>query len=209
MSKKSKIFINPPRLQWSFIRDKAEEFRRNYVEPVDLVPVPIVDIVELKLGIVPIPIDGLLSKIDIDGFLTKDLKNICIDNRIYWDVRQINRLNFTYAHELGHLILHEEEIKQCDFRTPDDWMYFREDFLTDDLNWFESQAYEFAGRLLVPKEELEKEILNHKEKINQYKALVDNGEEELIEAVSRMICKKFQVSYYVIQKRIRKEGIKL
>ncbi len=207
--KQPKIFIEPPRLKWDFIRDKAEEFRKDYVDPLDLVPVPIVDIVELKLGIIPIPIDDLLSKIDIDGFLTKDLKNICIDTRIYMDVRQINRLNFTYAHEVGHLILHEREIKQCDFRTSDDWIHFREDFLTDDLNWFESHAYEFAGRLLVPKEELEKEIRIHQEKINKFKSLVDNGEEELIEAVSRMICRKFQVSYYVIQKRIRKEGIKL
>lgn len=207
--KRSRIFIEPPRLKWDFIRDKAEEFRKNYVDPIDLVPVPIVDIVELKLGIVPIPIDSLLSKIDIDGFLTKDLKNICIDTRIYMDVRQINRLNFTYAHEVGHLILHEKEIKLCDFRTSDDWIHLREDFSTDDLNWFESHAYEFAGRLLVPKEELEKEIRIHQDKINQYKVLVDNGEEELIEAVSRMICRKFQVSFYVIQKRIRKEGIKL
>jgi len=150
------IFVEPPRLKWDFIRGKAEEFRKIFVDPIDLVPVPIVDIVELKLGIVP-----------------------------------------------------KREIQQCDFRTSDDWMHFREDFLTEDLNWFESHAYEFAGRLLVPKAELEKEIRIHQEKINQFKALVDNGEEELIEAVSRMLCQKFQVSYYVIQKRIRKEGIKL
>ena len=115
-------------------------------------------------------------------------------------------MNLKYAERN---IVFKEEIKQCDFRTPEDWIHFREDFLDDDLNWFESHAYEFAGRLLVPKEELEKEIRSHQEKINQFKTLVDNGEEELIEAVSRMICRKFQVSYYVIQKRIRKERIKL
>jgi len=207
--KQPKIFIDPPRLKWDFIRDKAEEFRKNFVDPIDLVPVPIIEIVELKLGIVPVPIDNLLSRIDIDGFLTKDLKNICIDTRIYMEEKQINRLHFTYAHEVGHLILHEKEIQQCDFRTPEDWIHFREDFLEDDLNWFESHAYEFGGRLLVPKEELEKEIRNHQEKIDHFRALVDNGEEELIEAVSRMICRKFEVSYHVIQRRIRKEKIEL
>ena len=38
----SRIFIEPPRLKWDFIRDKAEEFREKIVDPVDLVPVPIV-----------------------------------------------------------------------------------------------------------------------------------------------------------------------
>jgi len=202
-----RIFLEPPRLRWDFIREKAEEFRRRYVNPINLIPVPIVEIIELKLKIEPIPIHDLMRKIDIDGFLTNDLKNICIDCDIYMDERQENRLRFTYAHEVGHLVLHENEIKQCDFRTPEDWIHFHEDFLVDGLNWFENQAREFAGRLLVPKEELIKETFSHRDRIIEYKSLVNNGEEDLIEAISGVICNKFNVSRAVIQKRIRKENI--
>jgi len=171
--------------------------------------VPIIEIVELKLGIQPIPKAGLKSRIDIDGFLTNDLKNICVDLDVYMDERQINRVRFTFAHEVGHLILHENEIRQCDFRTEEDWIHFHEDFLKDDLNWFEQHANEFAGRLLVPKEELIREIQNHQNKIDEYRSIIGDGEEMLIEAISRLICDKFKVSWIVIQKRIRIENIRL
>lgn len=207
--RKPRIFLEPPRLKWNFIRQKAEEFRNSFVNPVDKIPVPIIEILELDLNIEPIPIKGLMERIDIDGFLTKDLKQICIDNDIYMDARRENRLRFTYAHEVGHLILHEKEIRQTDFRTPEDWIHFREDFLEDDLNWFESQAYEFAGRLLVPKEKLNEEIQGLQAKIKEFRVLAGDEEEDLIEAISGVICSKFKVSRDVIQKRIRKEKLKL
>jgi Zn-dependent peptidase ImmA (M78 family) len=202
---KPRIWLQPPRLKWEFIRERAEEFRKKYVDPVDMVPVPIIDIVEFNLKIEIIPIHSLMEKIDIDGFLTSNLKNICIDYDIYMDPRQEKRLRFTYAHEVGHLILHKKEINECDFRTPEDWIHFREDFLEDDLNWFEQQAHEFAGRLLVPKDELKKEIHKFRAGINKVKSRVD--EEDLIEAISRRISDRFKVSYHVIQKRIRKDNI--
>jgi len=204
---RKRIFLQPPRLTWDFIREKTEEFRNNYVKPSVRVPVPIVEIVEADLKIEPIPIEGLLEKIDIDGFLTRDLKCICIDNRIYSDKRQENRLCFTFAHEVGHLILHSKEIQQCDFRTPEDWLHFREDFLEDDLNWFEQHAYEFAGRLLVPKDALKNELDYLQEKVNQFRTRFVNMDEELIDMVSRIICRKFKVSPGVIQRRIRKEKL--
>lgn len=207
--RKRRIFLEAPKLKWEFIREKAEEFRRKYVNPIDLVPVPIIEIVELKLGIQLIPKAGLKRRIDIDGFLTNDLKNICIDLDVYMDERQINRLRFTYAHEVGHLILHENEIKQCDFRTIEDWIHFHEDFLKDDLNWIEQQAYEFAGRLLVPRDKLIREIQKHQDKIDEYRSIIGEGEEELIEAISRLICDRFKVSWIVIQKRIRKENVSI
>ena len=207
--RKPRIFLEPPRLKWNFIRQKAEDFRNSFVNPVDKIPVPIIEILELDLNIEPIPIKGLMERIDIDGFLTKDLKHICVDNDIYMDPRRENRLRFTYAHEVGHLILHEKEIKQTDFRTPEDWIHFREDFLEDDLNWFEQQSYEFAGRLLVPKEKLIEEIRKHQKKIDEYKSIIGEGEEELLEAISRLICDRFRVSWIVVQKRIRKEKIRL
>jgi len=54
-----------------------------------------------------------------------------------------------------------------------------------------------------------KEVQKHQEKIKEYKDLIGEAEEELIEAISRIICGRFKVSRIVIQKRIRKEKINL
>jgi len=207
--RKPDIWISPPRLSWPFIQEKAEEFRSRYVGSIHSIPVPIIEIVELILKLEPIPIPGLMERIDIDSFLTKDLKNICIDNDLYMDPRRENRLRFSYAHEIGHLILHENEIKKTTFSTPEDWIHFREDFLEDDLNWFESQANEFGGRLLVPKEKLIEEIQGFHAKIKEFRVLAGDEEESLIDAISGMICNKFKVSRGVIQRRIRIEKLKL
>jgi Zn-dependent peptidase ImmA (M78 family) len=176
------------------------------VDSPDRVPVPIIEIVEMKLRIEPFPIQGLME-IDIDGFLTSDLKNICIDSEIYQNRRMESRLRFTYAHEVGHWVLHQKEIQACAFRNPIDWIHFREDFLEEDLNWFEYHAYEFAGRLLVPREKLVSEIDALRNKIRQYRSIIKDDVEGLVDAISRIICKKFQVSPAVIAKRIRIEKI--
>ena len=200
------LFLQPPRLKWSLIQEKAERFREKHVNPTNRVPVPILDIVEFNLEIQPIPIPNLLKKIDIDGFLTRDLEHICVDEDIYMEDRNKNRLHFTFAHEIGHLVLHEKEIKQCDFRTPEDWIHFHQDFREEDLLWFENQAREFAGRLLVPRDRLLDEVLKREKKIREILLRADDHE-AVIEAVSRAICPIFEVSYFVIQKRIRTEKI--
>ena len=78
----------------------------------------------------------------------------------------------------------------------------------EDLNWFEQQAYEFAGRLLVPNEHLIKALEKQREKIETFKSLVSNdNDERLIDAISNVICDKFGVSSNVIYKRIRSEKL--
>lgn len=128
--------VKARKMTWSEIRQKAEEFRNEYVKPVNRVPVPIEEIVEIDLGIRPWPIDRMLEKIDIDGFISNDLKNIFIDNRIYSDIRFENRLRFTYAEEVGHLVLHKEAIENCEFRTEQDWVKYREDMPEEEISWF-------------------------------------------------------------------------
>lgn len=201
--------LRPPRLTWPQVRDKAEEFRAAYVTPIDLIPIPIVEIVELALKITPIPVFRLLEDIDIDGFLTKDLQSICIDQDLYENPRKDNRLRFTFAHEIGHLVLHKSEIQMCRFRTSRTWKRFREDFEEDDLMWFELQAYEFAGRLLVPKGSLLSEIHLLEPRIREFRARGGIDEEQIIQAVARSINKKFAVSSDVIARRIKSERIKI
>lgn len=140
--------------------------------------------------------------------MSNDLKTIYIDGKIYYDDRYLNRLRFTLAHEVAHYILHEDIIKKSQFRTIEDWIRFREEMSEEDLNWFEQEAYEFAGKLLVPKERLITALEEQREKIETYKSQVSNeNDERLIDAISKVICDKFRVSSTVIYKRIRNEKI--
>ena len=127
--------IKPKRLSWREIREKAEKFREKYVNPLDMVPVPVEEILEFDLDITPWPIDNLLQKADIDGFISNDLKHIFVDKNIYLDSRFVNRLRFTFAHEVGHFVLHKEEIQQYEFRTENDWIHFREEMSEEELFW--------------------------------------------------------------------------
>ncbi len=203
-------YIKPQKLSRNFIRRKAEEFRKEFVRPPNQIPVPIIDIIELKLELTPIPVPNMLKSIDVDAFLSNDLKSIYVDQDIYFDDRYLNRLRFSLAHEVGHLILHEKEIRQCQFRTEDEWLHFREDMQEDDLFFFEQQAYEFAGRLLVPIEQLKDSINELQSKIEQYRSAInDENSDMLKEVVSRLICTKFNVSDGVILRRLRNENIKI
>lgn len=198
--------ISPPRLTWEYIRNQAEQFRQKYVKPPDLIPVPIDKIIEMDLRLYIIPIANLKEKIDTDGFLTNDFTGICVDCALYMDDRRSNRRRFTLAHEVGHLILHEKEIKRCRFRRPEEWIHFREDFEEEDLAWFENQANEFAGRLLVPKDKLLKEVDGLKDKIAKFKKMSPEWP-ELSEAISRLLSGKFGIFREVIQRRILKDRI--
>jgi Zn-dependent peptidase ImmA (M78 family) len=173
------------------------------------VPVPIIEIVELGLRISPIPVFRLLEEIDIDGFLTRDLGSICIDKDVYENPRKENRLRFTFAHEIGHLVLHKKEIQLCRFRSPSAWIRFRDDFEEDDLYWFEQQAYEFAGRLLVPRQKLIEEIERLTPKIEDFRRRGGSESEQIVQAISRSICKTFAVSADVIARRIKSEKLKV
>lgn len=199
--------IHPEKLSFEYIRNKAEEFRSQYVKPPDKVPVPIIEIVELDLQIESIPIPNLLKTIDVDGFLSNDSKSLYVDSDIYMDERNLNRLRFTYAHEIGHFILHQDIIKKCNFRNEEEWLHFREDMSEDDLFIFEQQAYEFAGRLLVPLNSLNVELQKVTDKIELFKSIYPDNNISLYESISRFICKKFAVSDGVILRRLKNEKI--
>lgn len=199
--------ISAPGLSVKQIREKAEEFRKMYA--ANQLPFPIVEIMEFDLKILPDPVPNMLSKIDVDGFLSTDLKTIYVDQDCYYDERYENRLRFTFAHELGHLILHKEIISNCEFRNEGEWRNFQKKKMSSyDYSTIEYQANEFAGRLLVPKDSLITEIQKLSDKIKTYyKVGAENDTHLLISYISEIICKKFQVSNKVIEIRIDREKI--
>lgn len=200
--------MKPLRLSWPEIRSTAEEFREKYVAPVDLVPVPIIEIVEFDLGLEIQMKPGLIENNDIDAFLGKNLKTLFIDKNLYFDQKRENRLRFTMAHEVGHLFLHKTNIEQAPFSNESEWIKFRTNLHEEDNSWFERQANEFAGRLLVPKKRLCEELEKNRSKIEKYKNIAgDDSDDNLKDAISRVICSVFAVSSQVIYRRINTERV--
>lgn len=196
------------KLTYDQIRDEAEKFRTSYIFNVD-VPVEIELVIE-SLGIRIIPEPDLQKSCDMDGFITKDFKSIYVDEFLYTDERYYKRVRFTLAHELGHYILHRGAIEYQKFEDENDWIKFRMNLDEKDLSWFEFQASEFAGRLLVPVDRLVEEFRKARHEILRNRSSWNSkqlSDDDLFSLSSMTICKAFDVSADVIERRLRKENI--
>lgn len=93
--------------------------------------------------------DGDISPVDGYSSLVKDRPYIFINKEFDWD-----RIRFTLAHELGHVIMHS-------ILEEDEWL----DGSNQKL--FESQANRFAGAFLFPRQSFEIEFVS----LNRYRLL--------------------------------------
>lgn len=116
--------------------------------PDDTVPVPIEDIIDVGYGLEPVLTPNLEARFSTVAFLTHDLKEIRVDDFVYR--KQSYRLRFSYAHELGHLILHQGVYEQLVFKTPGEWKMAMESLGDANYRRLEWQADAFAGLVLVP-----------------------------------------------------------
>ena len=146
---KSKSF-KAPFIEKQQIEDAAEEFRTTYWKDQKY-PIDIEIIVEIYLGIDIIPVKNLQNNNEIDAFISKDFQSITIDSDIYYLDSSVNRRRFSLAHEVGHIMLHKELYKSVSFDNADEWIDFIESIPEDQYAFIEYHAYEFAGRLLVPR----------------------------------------------------------
>jgi|SRR6185503_5762538 len=90
---------------------------------------------------------------DVSGFLYRDGKQVVIGvNTHHAPVRQ----NFTTAHELGHLLLHDQEKLHVDHAFT---IRLRDDVSSQGTNVAEREANFFAASLLMPKEFLKQDLV--------------------------------------------------
>jgi Zn-dependent peptidase ImmA (M78 family) len=73
------------------------------------------------------------------------------------DDKYQNRLRFSLAHEIGHLVLHKNIYKEFRISTYSDFYTFIEDVPRLEYGHLETQANKFAGYALMPRKMLEKE----------------------------------------------------
>ena len=189
---------------WQTVRS----FREKYW-PENTLPVDMEKIVEQRLRLSIEPIHSLLDDLDVDAFLKLDLSGIVVDYDCFMQERFQNRIRFSFAHEVGHFVLHKDIYEKIPFISPEEWKYSVLNMADKEYRNFEWQANEFAGRLLVPRERLIVEV----KKI--YKIIEDGGIQQylsddpgaVLSRVSPVLCKPFGVSENVIERRVEREGL--
>jgi Zn-dependent peptidase ImmA (M78 family) len=201
--------IVPAKFTRTKIWDITEKFREDYIHNEDI-PVNIENVMQSAMGIQIIPVENLQLACSIEGFISLDFKYIYVDKYHYSTDIYYKRIRFTIAHEIGHKVLHRNIIDKIKFQTLNEWIAFRMNLAEDSLGWFEWQAYEFAGRLLVPINKLvdnfrtaRNEIL--KRNTSWKTPAIDDA--EIFTLVSPIIANKFDVSMDVIERRLNKEEI--
>ncbi|HUJ10747.1 MAG TPA: ImmA/IrrE family metallo-endopeptidase [Verrucomicrobiae bacterium] len=184
-------------------RDSAD-LRGHHIPPIDVIY--IAEIV-LKLDIIPLP--DLLAEQHIDAALLPDLSGFYIDEEAYmsWErgVQWIEqRLRFSFAHELGHFVLHKDEIAAKMFESVGEFRRWA--IAPSPYGSAEYQANEFAGRFLVPRDIL----LSEYDQASRNLASAEPRWRE-IEGMRNFIAKKvaprFGVNHQVIETRFDHEGI--
>jgi hypothetical protein len=171
-------------------------------------PVRILDLAEFDLGLDLVPVDGLREQLDIEALLMGDLRSILLDKRAFMNQRLEYRLRFSVAHEIGHLILHRDIYAGLKHATAIEWFDYISAIPEVEYGWVEWQAYEFAGRLLVPPEPLRESFQTSVQTAEAagYTNWLAAGEAAL-DYIATRIAPKFGVSAEVIAKRLRVEKL--
>ena len=186
----------------------ADNFRLEHW-PENTLPIDIESIVELRLGLNIEPEHNLQEELDIDAYLKRDLTGIVVDYKRYMDTRYTNRLRFSFAHEIGHLVLHNNFYSRFPIESLEDWKEFTLNIPDREYGFIEYQANEFAGRLLVPLEDLKRELFNAIVPIETH-GLIDYILVDPSAALSRIspsLSRPFGVSDEVIAKRVERENL--
>lgn len=187
-------------------REEADKFFSAYGK--NQIPVDIEGIIEFDLNITIQPKQNLYALTKADAFLSASCDRIYVDNNDYSNPNKLVYVRFSLAHEIGHLILHKDIISQIHPTSIEEWKNIVTTIPEKEYNYLELHAMEFAGRLLVPRDELIQSLIAQKENINKfYNNYPDIEDDMVIDYVSVTICKKFNVSDDVISRRIRFENI--
>ncbi len=197
--------IKVPFLKYDDIHEKAEEFLRNF-HPSRILPIPIDEIIDVKMGIHVAPKLGLHGEIGQVGFLSADHTTIFIDEYIYDNIDV--RYRFTLAHEIGHMLLHKNIYDSYLFKSPDAWKTFQKDMPERERSWFEWQADCFAGLALVPREELHSKISDCIRKVDSEDISLRDNWDFAWDYIAKEAGRVFNVSAGTIKYRIGYDAIK-
>lgn len=188
------------------IHRRADVFREEYWDAT--IPVDIDKIVSVKLAMNIVPKSNMHQICNVDAIITSTFDTLVVDFDHYMDDVHSNRMRFSFAHEIGHYVLHRPFWKSLNISSTQDYIEFISTIPQREYRLLEYHAYEFAGRLLVPIDHLQSTI-DHEDiqaKISEARSLgIDD--ETIRKNIAPLICKSFGVSDEVIKRRLEKEDI--
>lgn len=194
-----------PYLTYSDIGVKAQAFLSQYHPTFDI-PIPIEEIIDLKIGLNIFPFPRLFKDHGLNGFLSRDLTTINVDE---YQFDQLNeKYRFTLTHELGHYILHGSFYENLPiFETPHEYIEWRMSIPSEDMTWFETHSDWFAGQVLVPTNRLtetcQQVVAKHKGTFSKLETIPD----DIWSYISNEVATHFGVNSPVVEIRIKREGI--
>jgi Zn-dependent peptidase ImmA (M78 family) len=123
--------------------------------------------------------------------------------------RYASRLRFAMAHEVGHYVLHRSLYKTITIDTTEQYILFIENTPEQEYRALESQANEFAGSLLVPRDLLRNEVNNVVDRIIQegIAHLLPRYSNDILARNLESLARPFGVSSKVIERRIEIEKL--
>jgi len=182
----------------------AEGFLREH-NPTRTIPIPIEEIAESRLNISIVVLPDLKMRQGLDSYLEPDLQSIFIDEDIF---DYLPRARLSIAHEIGHRTMHGAFYGQADFRDSDDYKDFRKETLTGEADKrFEIQAFNFAGLVLVPRDELNTRFDQGLVKARDAGFEPHNSPIYFLDYVSAWLSKEFLVTESVIKKRVEFDNL--
>jgi hypothetical protein len=193
------IQLKVPYRDYKDLRNAADRFLKEYY-PDGNIPVPIEKIVDNDFGVNVVPIPGLLECLDTDAFLSSDLVDIYIDEFVYKS--RPKRYRFSLAHEIAHVILHEDCYKLLRVNSIDDWKARVSEFPPKEYGWMEWQANCLAGLILVPANPLRRSFEQAKAAIASVGLKLTSAKDAARDAAFGYIAREFDVSSSVIEKRV-------
>jgi len=198
------LTLQVPYYSYSDIGEKVDAFFAQYY-PSREIPIPIEEIIELKLQLHIYPFPRLYIDHRQNGFLSADRTTINVD-QVQYD-QYIDKFRYTLAHELGHFILHESCYKNQSFSSPIDYVSWLISVDREAIGWFETHADWFAEQILVPTEPLEaicrEVIAKHKKTFSALKVVPDT----IWSYISNEISGYFDVNPPVVECRLRRSAL--
>jgi hypothetical protein len=196
--------IKAPFYSYQQIVDAAHNCGLKF-NPHGIVPVPIEEIIDLGFRIDIVPEYGMEDRFQAVAFITRDLKEIRVDRRVY--EYQPGRLRFSLAHELAHLVLHADTYRQLNFHTTAEWKAAMTGIPEKEYSFLEYHANTFAGLLLVPPQPLRLRFDAVIEQIRQVGLDVRQMSDVVYDRLLGKLAQDFDVSRGTMERRIEKDQL--
>jgi hypothetical protein len=153
-----------PDRSYDDLRDIADRFLAEH-HPDGGLPVSVEEIIEFRLVLNIIPMPGLRRFFDIDGYVSKSLRDISVDQ--YIQESRPGHYRYVLAHELSHVLIHGEIVSQFDFDSIEAWKVAIHGIPKEERSVYDGQAHDLGTLILVQTDRLATEFEQDRKRFEQ------------------------------------------